>query len=70
MLGLVGVTETEDRIAAVTVSGVEPEMSPTTAVMVVVPTATDVALPFDPAALLIAALVISEELHVTVVVRS
>ena len=43
MLGLVGVTAIEDRVAAVTVRVVVPETAPRVAVIVVEPTATDVA---------------------------
>jgi hypothetical protein len=70
MLGLAGVIEIDTRLAAVTVNVVEPEILPTVAVMVVDPVAREEALPFVPAALLITALVVSEELHVTAVVRS
>jgi hypothetical protein len=69
MVGLAGVTEMEVRVAAVTVRVVEVKVSPYVAVMVVDPVAREVALPFVPAALLIAALAGLEELHVTVVVR-
>ena len=65
MLGLVGVTAIDDSVAFVTVSVVAPETVPKAAVIVVEPTATDVANPLKPAALLIVATVPSRELHVT-----
>ena len=68
--GLAGVTETDTRTAAVTVSEVEPEMAPEVALMVVVPEMRLVARPRDPAALEIAATEVSEDAHVTVEVRS
>ena len=66
--GLVGVTVIETSVAGVTVRVVEPEIFPDVAVIVVVPAATEVALPFDFAALLMVATDPSEELHVTEVV--
>jgi hypothetical protein len=54
----------------VTVSVVVPEILPDVAVIVVVPTATEVAIPFDPVELLIVATELTEELQVTVVVIS
>ena len=65
MLGLVGVTATDDSVAAVTVRVVVPETVPSVAVIVVDPTATDVASPLEPAALLIVATGAFEELHAT-----
>src|SRR5205809_957350 len=50
-LGLAGVTAIVDRVAAVTVSVVFPETSPKVAVIVVEPTATELASPWDPPAL-------------------
>src|SRR6266581_3693322 len=70
MLGSVGVTSIVDRVAAVTVSVVFPETSPSVAAIVVVPAATDVAEPCDPPALLIVATAVLDELQVTWVVRS
>src|SRR5204863_158306 len=66
ILGAVGVTVIVDRVAAVTVSVVFPETSPSVAVIVVVPAATDVARP----ALSIVAKAVFEELQVTWVVKS
>lgn len=67
ILGLVGVTEMDTRVAGVTVRMVEAYMFPDTdeAVMLVVPTAAAVALPSDPGTLLIAATEVEEELHMT-----
>jgi len=70
MLGLAGVTAMDWSVAAVTFRVVEPETAPEVAVMVVEPTARAVAKPFEPAALLMAALAASEELQATEVVRS
>src|SRR2546428_456471 len=70
MLGFVGVTVIVDRVAFVTVSVVFPETSPSVAVIVVVPAATDVAKPCEPPALLIVATAVLDELQVTWVVRS
>ena len=67
--GLAGVTAIEASAAGVTVSVVEPEIFPDVAVIVVVPTPTEVAFPFDPAVLLMVATDPAEELHVTDVVR-
>jgi hypothetical protein len=69
MLAFAGVTWIELSVAVVTFSVVVPDTLPIIAVMVVGPTATAVALPFDPAALLIVATDVAEEVHVTVVVR-
>ena len=65
MLGLVGVTAIEDSVAFVTFSVVVPETIPRAALIVVEPTATDVASPLEPAVLLIVATGTDEELHVT-----
>ncbi len=67
--GLRGVTEIDVSVAAVTVNEVDPDMLPDVAVIVVEPAATGVATPLEPAALLIAATPVLEELQVTVVVR-
>ncbi len=69
MLGLVGLTATETSVAAVIVSVVEPETLPDVAVIVVVPVPTAVASPFEPAALLIVAAAVLDELQVTAAVR-
>jgi len=70
MLGLVGVTAMDASVAAVTVRVDDPEISPDVAVMVVVPAVREVAIPFVPVTLLMVALLTSEELQVTDVVRS
>ena len=66
MLGSVGVTSIVDRVAVVTVSVVFPETSPSVAVIVVVPAATDVARP----ALSIVTKAVFEEFQVTWAVKS
>ncbi len=63
--GLAGVTAIDTKVAAVTVSEVEPLIEPDVAVIVVLPCATLVA---NPAALIVATLVVPE-LHVTVAVK-
>ena len=70
MLGLVGFTDMDTSVAEVTVSEFEPDMLPDTAVIVVEPAAAAVANPLEPAALLMPATASSDELQVTVVVRS
>ncbi len=67
--GASGVTAMELSVAAVTVSVVEPKMLPDVAVIVVVPAATEVASPYEPAALLIVAAAVLDELQVTAAVR-
>jgi hypothetical protein len=69
MLGLDGVTEIDASVAAVTVRVVEAEMLPDAALIVVEPVATGVASPLEPAALLIEATPVLEELQVTEAVR-
>ncbi len=53
----------------VTVSVAVPETLPDIAVIVVEPAATEVASPLEPAALLMAATAVVDELQVTAVVR-
>src|SRR5439155_20209435 len=66
MLGFVGVTAIEVRVAAVTVSVVFPETDPKVAVIVMVPAAaTDVANPCEPLAMVIVATAEVDELLVT-----
>ena len=65
-LGLGGVTEMEDRVAAVTVRVLLPEILPEAAVMVAKPVATAVARPL----LLTVATEVMDELQVTCVVMS
>ena len=62
---LAGVTESEVKTAAVTVSVAEPVIAPDLAVMVVVPGATVVANPLA----LIFAIVVADEFHSAVLVR-
>jgi hypothetical protein len=70
ILGLVGVIARETSVAGVMVRLVDPEMLPHAAVIVAEPAATAVASPFDPAALLIVAILVLEELQVTALVIS
>jgi hypothetical protein len=70
MLGLVGVIAMDSSVAGVTVRVVDPDMLPDVAVIVVNPVAAAKADPLDPAALLIVATPVSDELQVTAVVRS
>jgi hypothetical protein len=69
ILGLTGVTAMENSVAAVTVSVVLPEISPDAAVIVVTPANNEVASPLEPAALLMAATVGTEDVQVTDVVK-
>ena len=64
-----GVTEIDASVAAVMVRVVEPAMFPDVAVIVAEPTATEVARPLEPAALLIVAMAVLDELQVTAAVR-
>jgi hypothetical protein len=67
---LVGVTEIDTSVAAVTVRGVEPDTLPSVAEIVVTPTPpVEVAKPYEPEALLIEAAAVLEELQVTATVR-
>src|SRR5450432_907357 len=68
MEGDCGVMEIETSVAGVTVKVAEPLMLPEVAVMDDVPTATAVASPCEPLALLTVATAVLEELHVEVVV--
>ncbi len=70
MLVLAGVTVMDKSVAGVTVRVVEDEMLPAVAVMLVVPAATGVAIPLEPAALLIVAIKAADEFQVTDEVRS
>ena len=69
MLGLVGVIATDMSVAGVTVRLVDPDMLTDVAVIVVEPAATEVADPVEPAALLMVATPVLDELQVTAVVR-
>ena len=70
MLGSDGVTSIVSRVAAFTVSVVDPEIPSSVAWIVVLPTALAVASPFPLSAFEIVATSSSEENHVTSVVRS
>src|SRR5215472_14091658 len=68
--GLAGATVMDWSVAEVTVSTVDPLIEPSVALMVVVPAATVLATPWDPAALEIVAAAVLDEAQVTCVVRS
>ena len=70
MLGLIGVIAIDTNDAGVTVSVVESETVPDVAVIVVTPVAADAASPGEPAALLIVAATVFEEVQRTEAVRS
>ena len=65
MLDPVGSTSIANSVADVTVSTVLPETPAAVAVIVAAPVLRDVARPADPAALLMAATVVSDEPQVT-----
>jgi hypothetical protein len=65
-----GVTAIETSCAPVTAKVVDEETEPEAAVMVAVPTPELAARPFEPAVLLITAMLALEELQVTTLVRS
>jgi hypothetical protein len=67
--GIAGVTEIDTSVAAVTVSVVLPLIAPVAAEMTVIPAATLVARPFEPAALEIVAVAGVADAQVTVLVR-
>lgn len=69
MFWLYGVIARDTSVAWVTVSVVDPEMLPEVALIVVEPVVTDVARPWEPAALLIVATAVLEEVQVTAAVR-
>jgi hypothetical protein len=69
MLGVAGVIARDTSVAGVTVRVVDPDILPDVAKIVVEPTATDVANPLEPAALLMAATPAADEFQVTAVVR-
>ena len=68
--GVAGVTAIDTSVAAVTVSVVMPLTAPLVAEMTVVPAATAMANPFEPAASEIVAVVAVADAHVADVVRS
>ncbi len=65
MLGFVGDTLIESSVAEVTVSVVLSEIAPDVAVIVAEPAASAVARPLEPAALLIVATLVVNELQTT-----
>ena len=69
MLGFAGVTDRDTSVAGVIVSVAVPETVPEAAVIVVGPVASEVARPYDPAALLMVATAVSDELQAAIVVR-
>lgn len=69
-LPLAGDTAIETRLAGVTVSVVEPDTLPDTALIVAVPAPVVDASPLEPAALLIVATAVLDEDQVTEAVRS
>ena len=70
MLGFVGLMAMDTSVNEVTVRVVDPETPPTVAVIVVVPAATVVALPLEPAALLMVATEGTDDVQAADVVRS
>ena len=70
MLGWAGVTPIETSVAAVTVKVLVPDTLPWAAVIVVEPRLAADANPLEPAVLLIEAMLVLDELHVTEAVRS
>ncbi len=70
MLTLAGVTCSDRSGELVTVSVVDAETLVQAAVIVVEPAANDVATPYEPEALLMVAMAVSDEFQVTVEVRS
>ncbi len=69
MVGLEGVTESDESVAGVTVRVVDPVTVPNVAVTIDVPAARQDARPLEPAALLTVATVVLDELQVTDAVR-
>jgi hypothetical protein len=69
MLGVAGVTLIDTSVAVVTVSVVLPDTPRSVALIVLVPTPTELASPYEPAALLIVATVGDDEDQVTADVR-
>ena len=67
--GLTGVTAIDVSVADVTVRVFDRDILPHVAVIVVDPAATAVVNPLEPAALLIVATLVLDELQVTVVVK-
>ena len=70
MLGFVGVTSIDTRVAEVTVRTVDADAPPRLAEIIVEPGLVVVVIPFEPGALLIEATELTEEAHVTEAVMS
>jgi hypothetical protein len=70
IVAFAGVTPRDTRVAAVTVTVVDPDTPPKAAAIVVEPGLVAMVNPFDPETLLTEATVELEELHVTELVRS
>jgi hypothetical protein len=70
MVRFVGLMARERSAGGVTVTVVNPETLPTVAVIVVVPVATEVASPLEPAALLMVATVAADDVQFADVVRT
>ena len=70
MVGFAGVNVTEDSVALVTVNVALPETLPEVAVIVTVPAVRPLTRPLVPAELLIVAFAVSDELQLTVDVRT
>ena len=70
MLGFAGLMARDTSVAVVTVRVVDAETPPTAAVIVVAPAAIAVALPLEPAALLMVATEVSDDVQLADVVRS
>ena len=68
-VGFEGVTLIDVRVSPATVRVVEPDIVPSTALIVVDPAPIEVARPFEPAALLIAATAVRADCQVTLEVR-
>jgi hypothetical protein len=66
---LTGVIAMDTSVAGVTVNVVDPDTLPDVAVIVAEPAATEAANPLEPAALLIVAAPVLDELQVAVAVR-
>jgi hypothetical protein len=70
IVAVAGVISIDSSAACVTASDVEPEKPPEEAVIVVEPMSTDVARPLEPDVLLIVAILVCDEFHVTEEERS
>jgi hypothetical protein len=70
MLEFAGETARDTSVAGVTVSVVDPETLPSTATIVVEPAAAEVAIPLEPAVLLMVAAAVTVDDQVTDAVKS